>query len=218
MMNANEFFKDKKVVALAKAIHKGDREKIKALIREGVDPNSIGKDGTSLLFWAIMVDSTKGFDFLLQEGADPTLCDKDGRTMLHIAAMAGNSEFLKILLDHGVDPNIRSCLDNNTALYDVSGLNQKNFDLLIEAGTDLNATDNTGGTILHNAAGSGTTTHFLIQLLKLGADPKIKTKKGHTFQAYFFMTDENIMTIEGKEERQWVRNWLNDHNIPLEEK
>ena len=214
MMDANEFFKDKQVVALAKATHKGDRKKIKALIQEGVDPNSIGENDTSLLFWAIMVDSTKGFNYLLQEGADPTLCDRDGRTMLHTAAMAGNSEFLKILLDHGVDPNIRSCLDNNTALYDVSGLNQKSFDLLIEGGTDLNATDNTGGTILHSSASN---THFLIQLLKLGADPKIRTKKGHTFQAYFFMTDESIMTTEGKEKRQWVRQWLNDHNIPLEE-
>lgn len=211
MMNANEFFKDKQVVALADAVQKGDSKTIKALVAEGISPDSIGEDGSSLLYWAILTQSTKGFTALLDAGANPTLCDKDGNTMLHTTAWIKDISYLKILLKHGVDPNIKSCLGESTPIY--AAVEDEHFVLLLESGANLNAKNVVGNTILHSAS-----PRFIVQLLKAGANPLTKNKRGDTFQAYFFMTPESVLSEDAKQDRVWVKNWLNKKKIPLEEK
>lgn len=50
----------------------------------------------------------------------------------------------------------------------------------IEAGVDIEARDDFGRTPLHLAAALNTTPEVLLVLLKLGADPKARSKGGYT--------------------------------------
>lgn len=171
----------------------------------------MGEDDTSLLFWAILMQSTKGFTALLEAVADPTICDGDGKTILHRAAWVKNISCLKILLSHGVDPNVLSCKSGATAIFDI--VEDEHFTLLLESGTNLNIKTQAGSTILHRAS-----PRHIIQLLKAGADPLAKNNRGDTFQSYFFAAPENVLTKEAKQDRKWVRDWLKEKKIPLEEK
>ena len=211
MVDSNKIFKDKQVAKLADAVKNGDSKAIKALVAEGVDPNSVGKDDTNLLFWAILMQNTKGFTALLEAGADPTICGNDGRTLMHTTAWVKDISYLKILLKHGVDPNIQNCLGRSTPIFDA--VEDEHFTLLLNSGANLSAKDIVGNTILHSAS-----PRHIIQLLEAGADPLAKNNRGDTFQSYFFSAPENVLTKEAKQDRKWVRDWLKKKNIPLEEK
>lgn len=176
MVDSNKVFKDKQVAKLADAVKNGDSKAIKALVAEGVDPNSLGEHDTSLLYWAMIMQSTKGFTALLEAGADPTICDNSHNTIMHIAAWAKDISFLKILLKFGVDPNIKDCSGGSTPIG--GAIEDEHFTLLLEAGTNLNFKNEiSGNTILHT-----TTPRFTVQLLKAGADPLAKNIRGSTFQ------------------------------------
>ncbi len=217
MIDVNEVFENQNVAKLAEAVRDGNEKNIKELVTQGIDPNAIGDRDTSLLFWAMLNQSKRGFKALLNAGADPTIPDKNGRTMLHIAAAINTPEYLAILLDYGMDPNIKNTEGGETPLFDAVGeQSHLQFDRLIDAGADINAQDIMGDSVLHHAA-STRNTSSVIKLLEMGANPNIKNNQGKTFQSSFFRMSEDVMTDKGKQKRQWVKKWLHEHNIPIED-
>ncbi|VAW49019.1 hypothetical protein MNBD_GAMMA04-1065 [hydrothermal vent metagenome] len=222
MMNANKAFNDEGEIKLAKAAQKGDVTAIKALVAEGVDPNAktIDKYSSPLLMWALLHQNEKGLIALLEAGADPAGFDSDGRTVLHLAAMANDSRWLTLLLEYGLDPDMRNGKNGQTPLVDA--IMSDNFDILLAAGADVNARSNSfsdgalGDAILHEAANSNSNDRVM-DLLAAGADPTALDAHGDTFQVSFFMMNENIMTEEGKAQREQLRAWLRERNIPVED-
>jgi len=204
-------FKDKKAMALAKAVRTGDVEKIKTLVSDGISPNFCADDGFSnLLYWAILTGNPESFSTLLNVGADPTICNSDGEPMLHVAAQAKDIFYLQTLLERGVDPSLQNCEHGGDALFYAA--TDEHFILLLDAGIDMNAQDHMGNTSLHRAS-----PEEAIIMLKRGADPTIRNKSGNTFQANFFGISEDILSDKGKEERRWLREWLQEQNIPIED-
>jgi hypothetical protein len=222
MIDANKMFKDEGEIKLAKAVQKGDVKTIKALVAEGVDPNAktIDDNRYNLLIWALLHQSKKGIVALLEAGADPAVGDSEDYTVLHWAASANDPSYLTLLLEHGVDPNLRG-KNGATALWDAIS-REEQFKALMAAGTDINARKNPfksgkpGDTILHYAASTNTYERVL-DLLAAGADPTAINARGNNFQHSFFSMNEDIMTEEGKAERDQVRAWLQERNIPVED-
>lgn len=92
-------------------------EKLKILVKAGVNLNAQNKDEETLLLRfvssssqnrkaAISVRLNEVVKFLIKNGADLDLQDYQGWTPLHSAVWFHNTEILKILLDAGADPTI----------------------------------------------------------------------------------------------------------------
>ncbi len=141
---ASDFFSDRKVAELAEAVVAGDVERIDALVAQGVDVNSKGKEGMTPLIYAVFlmamrqdyedyagvpppvdecpITDIKGFQRLLELGADPNVQRKDpdmekGRgtsAMSYSAYVRESPEFLKLALAHGGNPNLRSYVRPST--------------------------------------------------------------------------------------------------------
>lgn len=71
--NATDFFDDKDVVKLCKAIERNDLEEIRKLIAEGVNLNSLGKGNMTPLLWAYPDRKFERFRLLVEAGADPNV-------------------------------------------------------------------------------------------------------------------------------------------------
>ena len=84
-------------LVLDQAAAQGEFAAIEALLVDGVDANTRGEDGRTLLHWAARRGSLDAVELLLRSGADPGLCDASGRTPLQEAERAGNSEVSRVL-------------------------------------------------------------------------------------------------------------------------
>ncbi len=217
MVDPSVVYQEKNVIQLARAIQKDDVNSIKKLIDQGVNVNTQGDHDTSLLIWALFNKSKKSIRTLLENGADPTLHDDEGETILHLAAMANDPEYLSILLEQGVDPNLTNHITGNSALFEaILADRDQQFNALLAADINLNITNRVGKTALHIAASTDNAEQVL-QLLNAGADAEKISNLKVTFQRYFFMMNENIMTTEGKAGREKVRVWLKAHHITIEQ-
>lgn len=186
---AGDFFSDQNVIALANAAGSGDIKEIDRLISAGTDVNVRGKDGMTPLLWAMWAKSKPGFRHLLERGADPNLQVTGGRgkgsSVTSLSALAANdSEWLELVLKHGANPNLvnpegASACMSTTPIFDaVLSRRQKNLELLIKAGANLNFQDACGNTPAMLAA---TLNLFdtVYKLLDAGADYRLADKAGY---------------------------------------
>jgi RNA polymerase sigma factor (sigma-70 family) len=86
---------------LDQAAAQGEFAVIEALLVDGVDVNTKGEDGRTLLHWAARRGSLEAVELLLRSGADPNLRDSSGRTALQEAERAGVKEVVQSLREHG---------------------------------------------------------------------------------------------------------------------
>ena len=102
------FFKNSKVVELCKAISNNDEAKIDSLLKQGVDVNSIGKDGMNPLLWALSFNDIKTFEMVLKKGGNPNirLTKGNGTSVMILVSKMPENDFLKLTLKYGGDPNI----------------------------------------------------------------------------------------------------------------
>ena len=86
----------------------GKKEKVKELLKLGVDPNIQDRNGGTALIYAAR---TRGYidivKILLENGADPNIQDNDGVTALMLASVERYPKIIKLLLENGADPNIQ---------------------------------------------------------------------------------------------------------------
>jgi len=86
----------------------GDVERVRELLKKGVDPNAKNEYGDTPLHLAAFWGHVDVVKLLLEHGADPNTQDKAGRTPLHVAASMGHVDVVRLLLEHGADPSIRN--------------------------------------------------------------------------------------------------------------
>src|SRR5690606_22903261 len=94
---------DKLVAAAAQ----DDVNAVRALLRQGVDPNGEADGEQTPLMAACRTPGTEVIGVLLQAGADPDKRDKNGMTALMIAVSSGRADVAKQLLAAGVDRGVR---------------------------------------------------------------------------------------------------------------
>lgn len=213
-INENEVFADPQVVELAKAVSKGNVEKIEYLA-SAENINARGRDDVTLLEWATMNKKQNSLEALLKKGADPSLHGVDGETVLHLAAQMDNPAFLRLLLANKVNPNLLA-KDGSSALVNALHAEQRgNLKTLLDAGANPNQTDIVGTTPLHVAAKIYDYESVMI-LLESGANPRAVNRAGFTFQRYL-APDENVpLNANGKRKLAVIHSWLTANGVEIE--
>jgi ankyrin repeat protein len=203
-------------VALATAVAADDAAEVHRLVAAGADLRSVGDKGIDMLSWSVLTQSPRALEALLELGADPTVGGDDGRTVIHLAAMAEDPVYLATLLSHGVSPNTRNTQNGAPPIFDALVAERHEHVIrLMNAGYDVNLSDNRGNTALHKAAAINE-TKVVIALLEAGADPRRKNALGATFQRYLFMTPDAVVSQAAQADRQWIRDWLLAQGVLLE--
>ncbi len=90
---------------LVPAVKQGDREAVRALLREGTGVNQAEPDGTTALHWAVQADDLDLITTLIRAGADVHAANRYGLQPLTLAARNGSAAALATLLDAGANPN-----------------------------------------------------------------------------------------------------------------
>jgi ankyrin repeat protein len=160
----------------------GEKDRVQALLAEGLDPNFRMSESTPLCI-AARRGHTEAVRSLLGGGADVNFANEDRATPLVKAADGGHVEVAKLLLEAHADPNVadrqgrtamsiaarsgnpgfvrellraKAAIAKSSILLDaVSGGNATVVQILAEAGADPNAVDDKGHTPLMRAAAEG---------------------------------------------------------------
>lgn len=151
-MNLKDFFTDPKVIELVNAVEQGNVEKIKALRKQGVDVNTVGKEGMTPLMWVLGKQSKQGMRILLTLGANPNFVAPNGESVVTMAAGAEDSELLKIVMDGGGNPDIKNSRGEPVLFTAIEQRRWLNLRLLLDSGADINAVDKAGETAMLRAA------------------------------------------------------------------
>jgi murein DD-endopeptidase MepM/ murein hydrolase activator NlpD/beta-lactamase regulating signal transducer with metallopeptidase domain len=164
---------------------RGNRERVKELLLQNVDPNFVlHGDGTPLLV-AVRRDDSAMTDMFLAAGADVNLKAIGDGTPLIAAARRGRLDMATHLLDKNADINGASRGDGNPLIAATQAGHLDMVKLLVKRGANVNASVKGDETPLINAAQQG---HLDIAKYLLASDADInlgawaKTMKGRTWR------------------------------------
>ena len=138
---------------LSDAVKSGDREAVRALLKNHADTNAPGPDGTTPLQWAVHADDMETAHLLLRAGANPKIPNRYGVTPLSLAAANRNAALVDLLLKAGADPNASQPGGQTVLMTAARTGNPDAVKLLLEHGADANAKESAyGETALMSAA------------------------------------------------------------------
>ena len=113
------------------AVKQGNVEKVKRLLAQGMDVNSLSSSGYTPLHISAGLDKRRVTKLLVINGAKINARDSSGRTPLHLSARRGHLSMVKFLLSQGANPSIRD--RSNRTPADIArqyNVNDKVVDLL----------------------------------------------------------------------------------------
>ena len=138
------------LLAVAQAISANDQDAIRAAAKAVPDLQAPGRDGTTLLCWAVretwqrpqLVDSVKT---LLSLGANPNFTNGHRDSFAMGNAVHGSARLLQSMLDAGGNPNARDEFGRPIILMNwylgyYENDQRARLDLLLDRGADINAT------------------------------------------------------------------------------
>ena len=112
----SDCFTNPDMIALAKSSASGNLDEIDRLVSSGVDLNARGKNGMTVLLWAMQAENKKAFKRLLEHGADPNIQLTNGKSVTSFtASVLEDSDWLEMVLKHGA--NGVSTFDNLQRLF-----------------------------------------------------------------------------------------------------
>jgi ankyrin repeat protein len=163
---------------VADAAMRGDRDAVRALLKQGADVNAAQGDGMTPLHHAAERGDAPMVEMLVYAGANVGAMTRIGQyTPLHVAAQAGSAAVVQALLKAGASASARTTNTNVTALHLAAAAgNPDVVKMLLDAGADANALDATWGQTPLIYAAALNRAEAIKVLLAHGADPKIATK------------------------------------------
>lgn len=181
--------------------HGNDREIVELLLKSGADPNERRPDGSTPLMWEGWGNRAKNFEVLIPAGADLNAKAKDGRTPLMISSSRLFVDEVSLLLKSEADPNAKDSRGWTALMFAAASKFRSGevgahgdgmvvwlsatdlIEKLAESGASLDETNEDGDTALILAE-KNANFHFAERLLRLGANPSIRNKKGRTASDY----------------------------------
>ena len=97
------------------AAKQGNVKKVKKLLSQGVDINSLSASGHTPLHLSAGWDKRSVTKFLVINGAKINARNSSGRTPLHLSAGRGHLKMVKFLLSRGANPEIQDRYDQTPA-------------------------------------------------------------------------------------------------------
>jgi len=221
--------------AVAHAIVKNDQEEIRAAAKALPDLQAPGRDGTTLLYFAVtqswqrpeLVEAVKT---LLSLGADPNYTNGYRNSFAMANAVHGSALLLRYMLEAGGDPNTRDEFGQPIILMNWYLGYYKNdararLDLLLDRGADINSTmserepDSAGYTLLLYRTKMGLDDNLAyadaLTLLERAADPHRAAANGMTF-AKMLMEHRRHFTAGKRRtppEFETLWKWAQTHRI-----
>lgn len=167
-------------VRLADAAMNREIALVRALIREGVDPDSRGAYDTPALLWIVRIEDVETARLLLEAGADPNLASPHELAALHLAVANGDAAMVRLLLDAGAAPDLPA-RTGETALFLAARHDRSEIaELLLNAGAQLDRREPSFlQTPLHVAVRENSLNTARL-LVERGADVSLSTQVGET--------------------------------------
>lgn len=154
----------------------GDREAVRALLKQGADVNAVQGDGVTALHWAAIRGDAELATMLLVAGGNPRAQTRFGAyTPLHVAAEYGHATVVRTLVRAGADARATTSTGATALMLAAGSGDTDAISALLEVGADVNAREaDRGHTALMFAAAANRVAAVKL-LLKRQADPSIAT-------------------------------------------
>jgi len=225
------------LLAVAQAISANDQNAIRAAATAVPDLQSPGRDGTTLLCWAVretwqrpeLVESVKT---LLSLGADPNFTNGHRDSFAMANAVHGSAPLLRSMLDAGGNPNARDAFGRPIILMNwylgyYPNDQRTRLDMLLDHGADINSTmpqsesDSAGYTLLlyRTKMGLDHSDAYTdaLHLLERGADPNRVAVDGVTLAKMLTQHRGHFTTGRGvPAEFAPLWEWAQTHGIVRE--
>lgn len=238
------FFSSPNELLICEAISSGDRQRLVALLDSGVELNTPGKFGFTVLHWAYAEDDLEAFELLLKYGADP---DQRFTGTFRWSSSGPVDTSMEPALGHYLLFRERESILFNSLLqhqgrycfaalpYSAKGehLTQRGETLmirflgygrgydyesglqqLIDAGVDLNAKGHFGETGSHRAF--DICPSLCLQLLEAGADPSIKDGSGRDVADWLEVRLAHLKPGEPADRYEPLIRWLEANYRPID--
>ncbi|CAL1548181.1 unnamed protein product, partial [Lymnaea stagnalis] len=172
------------------AVKRRKYDVLNLLLQHGANVNMKDLYGDTPLIAALKVSEVSLILRLLAAKANVNLQNKKGKTALMYATSISilirfqtkmqrivRLRILDLLLQHGADANLKDNIGRTALMYTYSRTNQKDYGhKLVKRGADLEAEDYQGRTTLTQVLLAWGMSSKVIELLKLGAKPVLKSK------------------------------------------
>ncbi len=210
-VDASQVFTNPRMIEAARAVERDDTAALDALVRAGLDVNERGKQGVTLLMWAMKWNKKNSMRDLLRHRANPNVKLENNDSAVTIAAGSPDSEILRILLEAGGDPNSRNRLGDPAIDEAADRSLWRNWDLLVSHGADPSALDRAGSTVLVRLA---QVNQFIDveRLLDRGIDVKKPNHQSHTLLWYVEHSPVSSDLPQGKA-RERIRSVLKQRGV-----
>jgi uncharacterized protein len=160
------------------AAMRGDREAVRALLKQGADANAPRGDGMTALHFAAEAGDADLASMLIYAGAQVSAVTRIGAyTPLHLASRAGSAAVAAALLEAGADVNARTSTTGVTALHLAAEAGSAAvIGLLLDHHAEIDAKEAEWGQTPLMFAAAQNRIEAIKVLLGRGADPKAVTK------------------------------------------
>jgi uncharacterized protein len=127
---------------LIEAVRAGNRDTVRALLKQPAEIKVTERDGTTALHWAVRADDLETVRLLLRAGADANAATREGVTPLALAAVNGSLAATETLLEAGA--NVNAVLpEGETVLMTAARTGRPDvLKALLGHGADLKAREN----------------------------------------------------------------------------
>jgi uncharacterized protein len=164
--------------AVADAAMHGDRDGVRALLKQGADVGASQGDGMTALHWAADRGDAELVQMLLYAGANVSAVTRIGQyTPLHLAVQSGKTAVVQELLKSGANVSAKSTSTGATPVHLAAASGNADIvKILLERGADANAKESEYGQTPLMFAAAQNRAAAIKALLAGGADPSITTK------------------------------------------
>ena len=162
---------------VADAAMDGNRDAVKALLKQAADVNAAQGDGMTALHWAAIKNDAELVQTLLYAGANAKATTRIGAyTPLLLAAKSGNADVIEPLVKAGADVNAATSNGTTALMFAAASGNVAAVQALLERGADVNAKESVRGLTPAMFAAASNRAAVIDLLAKKGADLKATSK------------------------------------------